>query len=282
MTSDLKKLLSDLQSDESLFDPSQLGRRIEALDMLDAAHAFDSDDVATLNPALGMQNRLEKANTAIYGSIRQEIRQTGKPDGLLRWINRVREPGEAAPGLGYDVLDELIAGVLPIPQPGEVEGTSAEQVFYQPTPVRHVLELIQRSRLSPDDVLFDFGSGLGQLCIVASILTGARAIGIEIEAAYLESARQCAQDLALEDRVSFVGGDARQADLSAGTVFHLYTPFTGSILRIVLDRLREQAGNRPIRISTLGPCTEVVARENWLRPQIPPSTDRLTVFHAEL
>ena len=279
MTRDLIKLLTDLESDESLFAPCQLGRRIEAVDMLDAAHTIDSD-AATLNRVLKMRDRIEDANTAIYSSIRDEIRETGKPENLLRWIDRVRKPGETAPGLGYDVLDDLIAGILPIPEPGELEGNSAEQVFYQPTPVRHVLDMIDRTRLTPEDVLVDFGSGLGQLCILASLLSGARTIGIEIQTAYVESSRQCARNLGLKDSVSFEDSDARQADISAGTVFHLYTPFTGSILRSVLDNLRVQAGRQPIRVSTLGPCTAVVATEVWLKPQMQPTTDRVTVFRA--
>ena len=280
MTRDLDRLLADLVSDESLFAPRQLGRRIEALDRLDAAHAFEIEDAATLNRAVSMRDRLEKANTAIYASIRKEIRQTGKPYGLLNWISCVREPGEAAPGLGYDVLDDLISGVLPIPEPGEVNGASAEQVFYQPTPVRHVLEIIERTGLSPEDVLVDFGSGLGHLCILASLLSGARTIGIEIQAAYVESARQCAMNLGLEERVSFVNADATQADLSTGTVFHLYTPFTGSILRAVLDNLRLQAETRPIRMTTLGPCTEVVTRETWLRVDRAVDPGRVVLFRS--
>ena len=37
------------------------------------------------------------------------------------------------------------------------------------------------------------------------------------------------------ERVTFIQQDARAADFSGGTVFYLYTPFTGSILRSVLD-----------------------------------------------
>ena len=63
--------------------------------------------------------------------------------------------------------------------------------------------MIEQSELSADDVLIDFGSGLGQLCIVASILTGARAIGVEIEHAYIESARECVRNLQLS-RIKFL------------------------------------------------------------------------------
>jgi hypothetical protein len=66
-------------------------------------------------------------------------------------------------------------------------------------------------------------------------------------------------------RVTFVQGDVREADLSAGTVFYLYTPFEGAMLREVLDMLQAEAARREIRICTLGPCTAAVAQERWLQ-----------------
>jgi hypothetical protein len=280
MGHDLDNLLAELESDASLFEPNQLRMRLEALDRVDAAgfEGRTGENGSTLRRATAMRDRLEAANATIYLSIRQNI---GRPDGLMHWIDRCKEPGETAHGLGYDVLDELIAGVLPLPEPAEVVAPrAAEQVFYQPTPVRHLLEMIERVSLSPEDVLIDFGSGLGQLCIVSAILTGARAIGIEIDAAYVESAKKCAQDLGME-RVSFVQADARDADLSTGSVFHLYTPFTGSILQAVLGNLREQARARPIRVSTLGPCAEIVAKEPWLEPLAEPDAERITIFRSK-
>jgi hypothetical protein len=97
----------------------------------------------------------------------------------------------------------------------------------------------------------------------------------------VERARQCAQSLNLHlDRVSFLHQDARVADLSLGTVFYLYTPFTGSILRAVLDRLRREAATRPIRISSYGPCTSVIAEEPWLVAATAPEADRIALFRS--
>jgi hypothetical protein len=285
---DLHNLLTQQEADASLFAPPQLRRRIEALDELDAhlggyaEYAFSpvSADSATLEGAATLRQKLEAANAVIYSAIRQDICE-GNPDCLRKWIHRCRDaPGDAEPGLGYDHLDDLIAGVLQIRQPSvEVIHSGPEQVFYQPTPIRHALSMIERSGFSASDVLIDFGSGLGQFCIVASVLTGARAIGIELEAAYVDSARRCAQSLQL-NRVSFLHADARQADLANGTVYHVYTPFTGSILRTVLNRLQQESTKRPITISTLGPCTDVIAQEPWLRADAQPDADRVTVFRS--
>jgi hypothetical protein len=80
--------------------------------------------------------------------------------------------------------------------------------------------------------------------------------------------------------VRFIRGDARAADFSDGTVFYLYTPFIGTILRDVLNSLRQEADRREIRICTFGPCTRVVAEERWLSAIGAPETDRIGIFRS--
>jgi SAM-dependent methyltransferase len=153
-------------------------------------------------------------------------------------------------------------------------------VFYQPTPVRHILHLIKASALSKNDVFVDLGSGLGHVALLTSMLTGARVFGIEVEAAYVARAQECAQSLRLS-RVRFIREDARTADLCRGTVFYLYSPFTGSILAEVLDRLRMES-TRPIKICALGPCACTLAKESWLKPVALPDPKQITVFQRRL
>jgi hypothetical protein len=69
-------------------------------------------------------------------------------------------------------------------------------------------------------------------------------------------------------------------DFSEGTVFYLYTPFTGTILQDVQDSLRQEALKREIHISTFGPCTPVVAEQQWLSVVGPLETDRIAIFRA--
>jgi tRNA A58 N-methylase Trm61 len=151
-------------------------------------------------------------------------------------------------------------------------------VFYQPTPARHIFALIARAGLSERDILLDLGSGMGHVPLITAICTGAQTIGIELEAAYVECARRSARELNLNN-VRFIQQDARAADLSRATLFYLYTPFSGTILRDVLAALRHEAARREIRICTYGPCTPTIAEERWLAPDGPPQTDRITVFH---
>jgi hypothetical protein len=181
---------------------------------------------------------------------------------------------------GYDYLDELIRGVLQFEEPSaEAVQLESEMVPYQPTPARHIFDFIGRAALTERDFLIDLGSGLGHVTLMASICSSANCTGIELEPAYVECARKSARSLNLKN-MRFVQGDARAADLSDGTVFYLYTPFTGTILRDVLNLLRDEAVRRDIRICTFGPCTPAVAEEQWLRVIGTLETERLAVFRS--
>jgi SAM-dependent methyltransferase len=137
-------------------------------------------------------------------------------------------------------------------------------VSYQQTPARIIFELVEKAHLTGEDVFYDLGSGLGQVPTLVHLLTGATAKGIEFEPAYCNYARVCAVGLNLSG-VEFINADARTADYSEGTVFFMYTPFEGSILQEVLEKLRGESGRRRIRLFTYGPCTPQVSRQRWLK-----------------
>ncbi|MGB2634155.1 MAG: class I SAM-dependent methyltransferase [Candidatus Acidiferrum sp.] len=292
MTDALRRLVEQLDNDRSLFEPNQFRRRLEALDQLDvysprinaqAAFAADSIEPELCRRARAICARLEAANCELYESIRGEIQRGPQPDTLLRWIHPLphMEDDEAcANGMGYDYLDELISGVFQFEEPavGQISRDS-EKVFYQPTPARHIFTLLKMTALTAADVLVDLGSGLGHVSLLASICTHASSVGIESESAYIGCARQCAQRLNLHDKVTFIHQDARLADFSAGTVFYLYSPFTGSILNAVLHRLKHEAAARPIRICSYGPCASVIAKEPWLKSATTPGPNRIALFH---
>ena len=216
-------------------------------------------------------------------AIRRDIQRGAGPDSLLQWAPRFGRNGRAATQLdgdGYDYLDVLVSGVLHFELPdAEVAEPAAEMVPYQPTPARHIFDFIGRAALTERDVLVDLGSGLGHVPLLASICVGARSVGIELQAAYVECARRSARALNLAN-VSFVQQDARAADLSSGTVFYLYTPFIGTIMRAVLDSLRQEAAGREIRICAYGPCTPIVADEWWLEVVGTLEPDRVGVFRS--
>jgi hypothetical protein len=271
MTSALQSLIVELEQDRSLDEPDSLRQRIEALDRLEP-YLLDGVGEGVYSQAKALYAKLEDANFEAYQSIRHAIRLGAGPDRLRPWM-----PSSAS-GKGYDFLDELVSGILQFegPDPGDVR-LPEEMVAYQPTPARHIFDLIGCTALTERDVLMDLGSGLGHVPLLASICTKASSIGIEMEAAYVVCARTSAQALNLKN-VTFIEQDARLADLSVGTVFYLYTPFIGTILRDVLDSLRREAASREIRVCALGPCVHTIARERWLKVLGPLETDRIALF----
>jgi hypothetical protein len=267
----LQSLISELEQDRSLDEPDHLRQRIEALDRLEA-YLSDGVGEAVYSQARALYAKLEGANFEAYQAIRRAIQLGAGPDRLRQWMPT------SANGEGYDYLDELVNGILQFegPDPGDVR-LPAEMVSYQPTPARHIFDLIRRTALTERDVLIDLGSGLGHVPLLASICTEASSIGIELEAAYVNCARTSAQALNVKN-VTFIEQDARLADLSAGTVFYLYTPFIGTILRDVLDSLSREALRREIRVCALGPCVHTIAQEPWLKVLGPLETDRIALF----
>ena len=289
MNEELERILQSFEADASLLQADKLSERLQVLDTLDAHFGADPDaltlDVeeatSLCRRAAQLSTRLDAVNRTLYAGLRAEIRRGGGAAALLRWVpsaNGTRGSSEHVVGMGYDGLDDLVCGVLPLAEPDLPLGSEdPEMVFWQPTPARHIFRLIELTALIKDDVLVDLGSGLGHVPLLVSICTAARSSGIEREASYVARARECARDLHLSG-VTFIQQDVRTADLSTGTVFYLHTPFTGSIMRTVLDRLKGEAAARPIRVCTYGPCTSVLTGERWLRAETPTETDQIAIF----
>jgi hypothetical protein len=297
MSNDLRTWIQTLEQDRSLDEPLNLRQRLDVLDLLEAhlPDAFDTGDSGTDIPstphaepelhrrAQSLRSRLESANLDLYQTIRHQIQSGSTPSTLLRQISS--QPSETTNPEHYDYLDDLIAGVLHFDTlnttdtPDTPTPLTPEMVAYQPTPARHIFDLIARTPITPADTLVDLGSGLGHVPLLVSICTGIRTIGIELDPACINPARRSAQSLHL-DNVTFLQQDAREADLSTATIFYLYTPFTGAILRTVLDALRREASTRKIRVCTLGPCTPLIASEPWLHAIGPTQSGRIAIFHS--
>jgi hypothetical protein len=286
---DRHALLCSLEADHFLFQPEQLRERLIALDDLDVGFGAFEDSTWCTDSRMhrrvqALRTRLEDANAELYQSVRSEIAGGGQPRALLPWLHDSAGQDESKKpllGFGFDYRDELLSGVLQLREPCEPNlQPTPEMVPYQPTPVRHILQLIAATALAEDDVFVDLGSGLGHVPLLVSMVTGAHSLGIEVQAPYVASARECARSLHLS-RVRFITQDARRADLSRGTVFYLYSPFKGSILADVLSALQMESTRRPIKICSLGPCTRTVANETWLKARTLLDMGRIAVFDSQ-
>jgi len=285
---ELQLFLHAVEEAQHLLQPEQLAIRLNLLDKLDALVGdldalTECSDPELVARARALTSQLQAVNDRLYEAANAEIALRGNSPMLDRWLRDMAILGEdegPRPGLGFDSLDEIVCDVLQLQRPtGAGLLPSPEMTAYQPTPVRHILDLVARCRLSSDDVVVDLGSGLGHVPLLVSIRTGVRTLGVEIQPSHAASAQQTARRLNLT-RVRFIAKDARTADLSTGTVFYMFTPFTGSILTAVLQQLHKQSKTRPIRICTLGPCTRLLQDQAWLKEDRPADTERITLFNS--
>jgi SAM-dependent methyltransferase len=295
--SQIRASIAGIEKDSSLFDEKNFDRRADAIDFLGfhvigpAESLLKGGQPTELNllkrRAEKVKARLEEADNNLFKKLRVNLgRGNCTRETFKDLINEYFDLNSGDNGQhcepGYDNLDLFINRLFPFDSiPEQTKALEPEMVFYQKTPVRIVFELAEKCQFTKNDVFFDLGSGLGQVAILLNLLTGVLVKGIEFEPAFCNYARDCAAELNLPG-VIFINADARKADYSAGTIFFLYTPFTGEMLQQVLELLRKESLKRNIRIVTYGPCTEQAALLTWLHPDRPVDNNiyRLAFFNS--
>lgn len=113
----------------------------------------------------------------------------------------------------------LVLGVVTLSGCRTIPG---QDVRYEPTPIPVVREMLRLAGVGPNDIVLDLGSGDGRIPITAAREFGARGIGIEIDPALVELARENARDARVDDRVEFRHGDMYAADPRPATVVTLF------------------------------------------------------------
>jgi hypothetical protein len=281
VTCEIQSDIEAIEKNPALYQETNFHSRVEAIDYIEF-NIIDRIEglLQTINPPEGLiplkqsaeraKRRLEDIDDNLFQRLRADIR-TGSCTGTAlkglidQYVGRNSSSSRPQDEIGYDSLDMFINGLLLIQAvPTETKAREPEMVSYQQTPARIIFELVEKAHLTGEDVFYDLGSGLGQVPILVNLLSGATARGVEFEPAYCDYARVCAADLNLSG-VAFINADARTADYSEGTVFFMYTPFEGSVLQEVLEKLRGESQKRRIRLFTYGPCTPQVSRQKWLK-----------------
>jgi len=290
---ELQAELADYLTDDALLTDANLLRRAEALDFLTFLHDVlrmerqRTPALQTLHhQAMQLQTALTAVNTHLFQQVRMAV-QSGALTGAAfrRYLDQFTDytPNHSdRVYMSYDGLDVLIDGLFQLKSaPAATLETTVEMVHCEETPARLLLDLVDHTPLTPADVFYDLGSGLGQVVLLVHLLTGVRAKGVEIEPAFCTFAQQQAQTLRLTD-VTFINSDARTADYSDGTLFFMFTPFRGQLLQSVLDRLQQEAQQRPIRLCTFGSCSPRVADQPWLRAVTPDARHeyKLAIFES--
>ena len=289
----IEAALGLLERDERCVVETNLAARTTALDFISFAEEFirvnrRGADLTPLTHRLAaLKERLTVINTELFRRLRTQIQEGQYTPASLRFeFDQYTDYSPEKKGMahvGADALDTLLDGILDLHgYPEGIDPPYPDMVYYEPTPARAVLDMVDNVGLSRADVFYDLGSGLGRVAILFNLMSGVKAKGVEIVPTLCDSARRCASRLGLAN-VEFINADAREADYSDGAAFFMFTPFKGAIFQTVLDRLRQEGQRRLIKVCTYGACTQWAAEQSWLRSVDGNADDsfKAAIFHSD-
>ena len=164
----------------------------------------------------------------------------------------------------------FIAGAAALTAASVVPIIAQSQFFdvpFVPTPQVVVDEMLRLAAVTPNDVVYDLGSGDGRIVITAARKFGAHAIGVELDEHLIYQSEESARQANVLERVKFLQQDFFKTDFSQASVITMY------LLPGVMKRLREH-------MLQLKPGTRLVAHDfdfdDW-RPDVK-TTIRKNVF----
>jgi SAM-dependent methyltransferase len=137
---------------------------------------------------------------------------------------------------------------------------------------------VEQAAVQTDDVFLDIGSGVGRAAALVHLLTGAAAIGLEIQPALVLASRNLGTRLNLP--FAPIEGDATRLAgfIAIASIFFLYCPFSGARLAKFLDDIEPIAHTREIRIC----CVDLpLPSRPWLKP-ISPCVGDLASYRSTL
>lgn len=223
-------------------------------------------DVGERAPLLELHGALRAASLEAHAAVREEIRA-----GHLRG-KALRACFDRHPLDERDHFVEEVLGVAypPLEEEDRVE-PDPDVRAYTPSGYDEVSYAFDAMDLGPSHHVFDVGSGAGKAILLAALLCGSRASGLEKNRALHDLAARSATELGIESHARSVLGDLRTEAIAMADeadVLFMYLPFTGATLTGVLDRLL----SRPRRFLCAGaadlgryPQLEVVApARSWL------------------
>jgi SAM-dependent methyltransferase len=158
-----------------------------------------------------------------------------------------------------DMRDHLVEELLDIAYPplGEWQLPS-DAVPYSPSGVAEVLFALENAQLGPHSSFVDLGSGLGKVVLLAALLSGAQAHGIELDPRLVADARAAAAGLGLHN-AHFSEGDIRVAPLPQADAYYMFIP----VLRSTEIARRLAASAQGQRFTLFAPALDLQALP-WL------------------
>lgn len=100
-------------------------------------------------------------------------------------------------------------------------GQEGKDVIWVPTPNELIAKMLDMTKLTPNDVHYDLGSGDGRM-VIAAAKRGANATGVEYNPDMVALSTRSAKREGVADKARFIHGDIFQTDFSKATVITLY------------------------------------------------------------
>jgi precorrin-6B methylase 2 len=144
--------------------------------------------------------------------------------------------------------------------PTGTSDASALDGLWVPSPPEVIAVMLELARVNLTDVVYDLGSGEGEIVIEAARRYGVRAVGVELDPERIENAYKKAVAAGVTDRVTFIKRDLFEVDISEATVVTLYL-FPEVTERLLPKLLRE-----------LKPGTRIVSHDFGLADWPPEQT----------
>ena len=118
----------------------------------------------------------------------------------------------------------VVLAVLGISPGAAQQATPPRQpdVVFVPTPSDVVDAMLKLAKVTPNDVVYDLGSGDGRIVIAAAKMYGAHGVGIDIDPERTREATANARAAGVADKVTFRTEDLFAADIAPATVVTLY------------------------------------------------------------
>src|SRR2546426_4688725 len=117
-------------------------------------------------------------------------------------------------------------------------GAQTPDIHFVPTSRGVIDAMLSLAHVTANDVVYDLGSGEGDIVIRAAEKYGARGVGVEIDPQLVKRAKERARKRGVADKVTFIQGDLFKADISDATVVAIY--LSNSINRRLAPKLMRE------------------------------------------
>lgn len=120
---------------------------------------------------------------------------------------------------------------------------------YEPTSYTVLERVVESGFLIQEDVLLDYGCGMGRVPIFLHNQIGCRGIGIELVKEFYKNACANAKTNGCEEDVLFVNGRAEKYEVPPNvTACFFFNPFDLGIMRGVMNKILDSFDKNPRRI----------------------------------